>query len=632
MASYENFYSGTDYGLDPDFSSKAFLKTDYRSPASQFGITTDPRSANQLKEVSAKLSTGAKVIEVSGVSPEVLDSIPEQHLDEINRLKKLAGAELTFHGPLVEPTGFTRQGWDETHREQAERQIVSALNRSHRMDPKGNIVVTFHSSNGVPSPETTHFNAKTGKEEIKDFIVVNEQTGQLSNLGPQISYLTETDKEFKKDPKEAVLHRIKQQAEEEWAKALQQVNFHAYAGARELDEIAILTSKEKEKLPVETQKKWEKENPMGQLYKAHLEGKEPEVLKEAEKAYGPAAAGILQNMAQKITHSDIYLRDAFQELQGLFRQAYQTAKRNADKTGEVKDLQKLEAYRQRMLTKKDLIKDPARVGELSEEVVRGVNVLRSVNAPVSIKPFKDFAIDKASDTFGGAAFKAYKKFGDTAPIISIENPPAGAGLARADEIASMIKESRKKFVEKAVDDGLSKSEAQKQAEKLIGATWDVGHINMIRKFGYGKEQLLEETRKIAPFVKHVHLSDNFGLEHTELPMGMGNVPIKEEMEILNKFNKEAKKIIETGGAWYQHFQTNPLRKTLEAFGAPIYSTEMSPQWDQISGVTSSYLSGMGEINPPTHHSYFGAGFQNLPVELGGSIGGGRNRLSGAPME
>ena len=461
MASYENFYSGTDYGLDPDFSSKAFLKTDYRSPASQFGITTDPRTANQLKEVSGKLSTGAKVIEVSGVSPEVLDSIPEQHLDEINRLRKLAGAELTFHGPLVEPTGFTRQGWDESHREQAEKQIVNALQRSHRMDPKGNMVVTFHSSHGVPSPETTHYDPKTGKEEIKDFIVVNEQTGQLNNLGPQISYLTETDEEFKKDPKEAVLHRIKQQAEDEWSKALQQVNFHAYAGARDIDEITALTSEERKKLPIELQKKWDKENPMGKLYKAHLEGKEPEVLKEAEKTYGPEAAALLQNMAQKITHGDIYLRDAFQELQGLFRQAYQTARRNNN----IKDAQKLEAFRQRMLTKKDFIKDPEKVGELAEEVVRGVNVLRSVDAPVSIKPFKEFAIDKASDTFGNAAFKSYKKFGDTTPIISIENPPAGSGLTRADEIAAMIKKSREKFVEKAVDSGISKSEAEKQAEE-----------------------------------------------------------------------------------------------------------------------------------------------------------------------
>jgi len=356
MVSYENFYSGTDYGLDPDFSSKAFLKTDYRSTASQIGLTTDARTANQVKEVSRVLGTGAKVIEVQGVSAEVLDTIPDQHLDEINRLKKLAGAELTFHGPLVEPTGFTRQGWDESHREQAERQIVNALNRSHRMDPKGNIVVTFHSSHGVPSPETTHYDSKTGKEEIKDFIVVNEQTGQLSNLGPQISYLTETDKEFKKDPKEAVLHRIKQQAEDEWGKALQQVNFHAYAGAREIDEISSLTSEEKKKLSPELQKKWEKENPMGQLYKAHIEGKAPEILKQAEQTYGPEAAALLQNMAQKITHGDIYLRDAFQELQGLFRQAYQTAKKNADKTGEIKDLQKLEAYRQRMLAKKRLHK------------------------------------------------------------------------------------------------------------------------------------------------------------------------------------------------------------------------------------------------------------------------------------
>ena len=50
----------------------------------------------------------------------------------------------------------------------------------------------------------------------------------------------------------------------------------------------------------------------------------------------------------------------------------------------------------------------------------------------------------------------------------------------------------------------------------------------------------------------VHLSDNFGMEHTELPMGMGNVPLKEVMEKLGQKGYEARKIIEAGHWWRIH--------------------------------------------------------------------------------
>ena len=60
---------------------------------------------------------------------------------------------------------------------------------------------------------------------------------------------------------------------------------------------------------------------------------------------------------------------------------------------------------------------------------------------------------------------------------------------------------------------------------------------------FTEKDVVKESEKIAPFVKHVHLSDNFGLEHTELPMGMGNVPMKEILKLSKNFQK-AKKVIE----------------------------------------------------------------------------------------
>ncbi len=184
---------------------------------------------------------------------------------------------------------------------------------------------------------------------------------------------------------------------------------------------------------------------------------------------------------------------------------------------------------------------------------------------------------------------------------------------------------------------MNKSEAQKAAEKLIGVTWDVGHINMLRKYGYGKEELIKQAETVAPLVKHVHLSDNFGFEHTELPMGMGNVPIK---EILKKFGEEGfegAKVIEAGN-WWQHFspggkQNPPYVATLQALGSPIYSMNMAPYWNQVLGFEQGSYSGMGPILPQINYEMQGAGFSQLPPELGGQRPGAQgSRMSGRPME
>ena len=104
---------------------------------------------------------------------------------------------------------------------------------------------------------------------------------------------------------------------------------------------------------------------------------------------------------------------------------------------------------------------------------------------------------------------------------------------------------------------------------------------MIRKQGFDEKDVVKETEEIAKLVKHIHLSDNFGFEHTELPMGMGNVPIGEIMKKLGEKGYEAKKIIEAGN-WWQHFKTPPVTETFEAFGSPVYSVQ-GPYWNQSLG-------------------------------------------------
>ena len=602
-----NLYSGANYGTDSSYGKDSF-DFQYKFPASQFGVTTDPRNANQLVELSKKLNTGAGTVEISGVSTQMFESLPRQHLDEINRLRKLTGVDLTFHGPLIEPTGINPEArrWEPAQREQAERQIWSAVERSHQMNPKGNMVVTLHTSNGLPE-QRGKIKTADGQEVDSSLAVIDERTGSFGAI-------PKPRKDFLLNKEQTVDDELKRMNEENWSKSLSQITVETQRSSQVLSEMSA-ASKEDGML---------KES--FDLYK--LSTKNPkeydQKMEDIKRIDSDMARGIENNMSQ-IGYADAYMRDAYTGFQEMFNQAYgaSTKEEQVKLDKLAKEIApKIEAYK----------KGSSEVQDVGEIINKGIRVLNGIK-PQMLKPMREFAIDKASETFSNVALKAYDEFKDTAPILSLENPPAGMGLSRGEEIRDLVKATREKFIKKAQSEfGLSESDAKKQAEKLIGVTWDVGHINMVRKYGYDDKDIIKETEKVAPFVKHIHLSDNFGMEHTELPMGMGNVPTKEHMDLIAKYNKQAKKIIETGGPWYQFFQTSPLQKTLEAFGSPIYGMQMAPYWNQTSTMNNGYFAGYGAMLPDQHFSMYGAGFSNLPTELGGQIGGGRSRLSGNPME
>lgn len=619
------FYEGANYGFDPEHGSTSQMYSSspsaYESDfAAGIGLSTDPRTANILKEVSQKLRTGAKTLEVSQVSPEVFESIPQEHFREVNRLRKLVGedVELTLHAPIIEPTGMTKRGWNAFEREQAERQMLDAVQKAHQLNPEGNVVTTFHSSAiGLPTEVSMWEEAKEGEkkkvEVIQEAMVIDERTGEIAPLPGKPSFF-EGEKKFDMNQRIDKLNR------DHWYKTLQHVNYGADQGAKVIQG----GLKEGVKLSEEEAEKGEKII-LG-IYKDYADGNIDKVEKKIEefKKEAPGGEFKIRETLQTLTHGDIYLRDAYSGLRDMFDQAYDALQKKNTPDAKEK-LARLDSFKKEMQPKLDYYKDPEHVAEFAEKLQKGVDVLRSIEAVPIYKPFKDFALDKSSETFGNVALKSYKEFGDKAPIISIENPPAGFTLSRAGDLKQLVEMSRKKFEEKAVKElGMSSDKAKEEAKKIIGATWDVGHINMIRKFGAGKEEVIAETKKIAPFVKHVHFSDNFGFEHTELPMGMGNVPTKEMMKAVLEHNTKFKKIIEAGN-WYQHFQTTPFAESLQTFNSPIYAMKNASYWGP-----QGYFSGHG-MNPEVHHAMYGAGFANLPVELGGQMAG-RSRVSGNPID
>lgn len=579
MADYtvSDIYQGGYSSLSPKYGT---IFGDYRVNPATFGMTTDPRTADILKDASTKLNVGAKHIELSAVSPEIFESIPDQQLKEINRLSKLTGVTVSVHGPILEPSGIGKEGFSDSNRDAVERQMFSAVERSHIVNPDGNVTVTFHSSAALPD-EITEKN-----KTAEGVTVIRLEDGKFGVI--PLKERTFPGEEKKRDAK-IELAKVN---EEQWMQEIEQLGQRMRIGGDIIDKTATTT-----------------------------------ILAEAEKKAGKNLTSEQKEMQKEFHQGTTYLNSSYIDLKQLFEKA----QKNSSDIEKDKINKFYEDIRQKA---EKIKKNPEEIESamfMKEIIDEGVEVLKEVHPKILVE-LNDFAMNKTSDTISNVAFNSYKKFKETSPIISIENPPAGGAFGRGEDLRKIIEESRKKFVEKAVNSGMDEEKAKKEAEKLIGITWDVGHINMIRKYGYEKEDVIKETERVAPFVKHIHLSDNFGFEHTELPMGMGNVPMKEILEKLGKEGFDAKKIIEAGN-WWQHMQTSPFKETLEAFGSPIYSMQMAPYWNQNLGFQQGYYSGYGQMLPQTNYASFGAGFSGLPNELGGQHpGADGSRMSGKGME
>ena len=621
MVNYESMYPGADNSFSPKYTPKSYEVDIGTTDLGTLGMAQDARTANQLGMLKTTINPGQKVIEIGTVGADVWESVPEQHIDEMRRVLKLTGVKPSFHAPIIEASGFTQEGWNESNREGAERQLQSAVLRSQRLDPDGNISVTVHSTAQLPEMQPI---TKTKDGEKRTMLwVVNPDTGKYGQIKPEKRYFPgeegfkpEEEKRF--DP----IKELEKFNKDAWMQQLSQINRLAEYGESAING-ALRKSQEESELTNQERREAIKNILKNASAIEKFEGNEREIMEQKIK---------------QINHGKIYLQDSYQQVKTLFDNAWTGVKKAEKGEKRSEDEKNLRKFAEFAATKVqgDIEHNPEKFEDLRQVIEMGLKVFDEIKqTPETFKPLNDFVISKSSETFANVATSAYKKYKDKAPMINIENPPAGGGLSRAEDLKELIKESRKKLTQNLIKEGMNESQAKKQSEKMIGATWDVGHINMLRKEGYTEKDIVKQTEIIAPFVKHVHLSDNFGFEHTELPMGMGNVPMKEIMQKLGEKGFSGKKIIEAGN-WWQHFAEhgggNPFKPTIEAFDSPIYAMKTGPSWGEPTGITS-YYSGHGPINPPVHHSVYGAGFTSLPAEMGGEIPGGQtSRFSGTPMQ
>jgi sugar phosphate isomerase/epimerase len=587
-----DIYQGGYSSFKPKYGD---VFTGYRINAGAFGVSTDPRTANAMQDASTKVNMGIKQIELTFVSPEIFDAMPKQQLKELNQLSKLTGVGMSVHGPVMDSTGISQNGFSEMDRQTKERKMTDFLIRAQEVNPDKSTVMTFHSSEGIPGSEWKTLGDKEKQREARKIIAIDRDSGKMIPLEEEKKYYpTPKGLEIKEYTPEKNLEIINLS---EWDNKISQLFFNK----ERADEILQNNQAQIQHLSEEMSKGLVTVNNM---------------TPEQQSAY------------MKVKDAENYLNEIHRNANTLFSKAYEFG--NEEQRKKLKQIADSHAKDIEEMTgrEKNIIGISHAMHRLLNELQEEKNEL----TPTMFVPIEQFALEKSSQTFGNAAFNAYKKLGDKAPIVSIENPPAGHALSTGEDLRNLVEASRKQFAAKAMKEkGLGEREAEELAKKFIGATWDVGHINMLRKQGFEAKDIIKESEKIAPLVKHVHLSDNFGFEHTELPMGMGNVPTKEIFEKLGKQGFDAAKIIEAA-SWWQHFKAPPFKESLAAFGSPIYSMK-APYWNQELGFQQGYFSGYGMMLPQFNYETFGAGFSRLPPELGGQMQNSQgSRMSGRPME
>ncbi|MBT4576867.1 sugar phosphate isomerase/epimerase [Candidatus Woesearchaeota archaeon] len=212
-----------------------------------------------------------------------------------------------------------------------------------------------------------------------------------------------------------------------------------------------------------------------------------------------------------------------------------------------------------------------------------------------------YGVKKEAQTIAESAMRAYeiekKRKLKKSLWIAPENWAVEHYGSHPEEYRKIITESREQMADslKKQNASLSNNKAKEIAEDHIRGTFDIGHLNMWKKFykakpGEDKDKGFAKwmDKNVRGLVKdkiigHVHLADNFGYHDEHIELGEGNAPIQEFFKILKEENYKGKTIAEPGGQ--RDGQLHRVwRSAMMAGGSPIYRIDAaSKSWTDVSG-------------------------------------------------
>ncbi|MEM2707560.1 MAG: hypothetical protein QXQ30_00565 [Candidatus Pacearchaeota archaeon] len=609
----ENFYPGLINPSEyiPEISPSD-VSIGYHIPLSKLGATTNVTTANQIMEVFSRLNTGMKAVEAGTLSLETFEKIPKQHFEEINRLAKLCGAEISWHIPLfvsesgggsIELAGVEGDKFSERERKITENSLKEAIEKIYKaIGP--NQPITIHPTSILPS---NYLN------EGEDMIINVANLATDSFAGVRVKDLL-TKEEINQIQKEQLpAYTLQKLNEKSWRETMEKNIFHT----RDLlhDTISF---------------------PKDYLNKINLEldswaYRETGEIKEWEKLPEEIKSDLIKkNDRIKLL---LFEKEKMESKQKMIEIFFNNIKENTKNIIEIANKAKLSEEERKIL--QDTMYNFNKIEEIKKkDITAAASLLVKINENLSkIQPkiydfIENVAVEKSAETISNLALETYKKFGDKAPILSMENVFPGMAFSRAESLRFLIEKSREKFIEKLKNQGVNEKKAREIAEKIIGATWDIGHINLLKKYGKKPEEIKLEFEKIKPYIKNIHITDNFGFSDSHLPPGMGTIEpeIFKEIEELTK--KGVKGTLEIPVLAIS-FGVSPYPYAFAALGTPLYTYGLAPYWNQLLWNFPSYFAGYGPIFPEKHFEIYGASFAGLPVEFGGETKGG---FSQVPME
>ncbi len=653
----DSYVNGYLRALDPHY----FVDGQFYVPQGSTAATTSIQTANQLGEVNARLNAGVFGVDIAPINPETLEQIPKEHFDEMYRLAKLSNATVSMHGPILDLVGFTQQNrWEEQSRIQAERMAEYAMDRAHQLNPKGNTFMNIHINNGMVGEQwraATEEEKKKyeGKKDPLGNPILNKEKFSVSAIKEVEGYVNRDTGEisgFKFDEKmhpigenqfwtpEVRLHEINKNLwdnEQLRVSQLQREQYEIQKRVEELDRTIrpdILMERVKTNIATPQEKS---ALASYQQNRQSLEGYNEELNSHVSTALSDIFHK-LQYIPKETPEQKKQVNNFIQSVQGHYKEYDSEIKKTAEKYRHSNSNEEKHQYHQQIFQLRDnqlkqLQNDLRKVGAAQRSGIEGED---EIEIPQVVVSSNDFAKVKTIETVSNVVYNAYKKHGEYTPTFTLENYQPGLTLGSSENLKAVIDDSRKKFAERLVKEkGLDKKYAQETAEKLIGVTWDVGHINFMKKYGFKDEDVLRETEKIAKDVKQLHITDNFGFSDAHMPPGMGDSPIEQQFKILKEkgFGFEKGRLIIEAGPFVGTFKENPHVYTLEHFNSPLYSSVYGPTWNDMGKRYGSYAMGFGNMLPDVHfREVYGSGFSSLPRELGGAVGGERDRFSGTPMQ
>jgi len=617
MVDYENFYYGTPREFEPEYGE---MFTGYRLDPSRIASETSPQTADQLKSVDARLREGVKSIEMKPMSKELFEQIPRDHFKQINEVAQLTGAEISFHAPWrgVDLVGFEEGGgWSESNREEAERFLGSFMDRAQEASPKENVAVAVHATPLVITKQW----GERGEEKIT---MINKETGEAVPLRREEKFDPRTGRVEVKTPRE-LLHEYNDTLWHDKVRSFKERQKDIEGAYDEFRKVAAKMRERNEEIAANKKIIDERERKGEKIDRLLLRPEATKITAEEQGEYSLSS--------KKLKRANALASELSRSLIAAYPNAYKFDK---DARGELEKnaAEYREAEATSSMYSQDLADAKKRKDEQREEndkfiigqaiiygnraLIKGLNKAN----PEMFENVEDFAKKRASTTIANVALSQFKKYGDNAKTIAVENFWPGTPFSRANELKSLIDESRRKFINKAMDDGLSKEEAKEKAERFIGATWDLGHINMLRgAAGASREDIIAESKKIAPYVKKVHLADNFGYYDSHLPPGMGDVPNKEILKELEKRGFLGPAVIEAG-AFEAQFKKKSYPYAMEALGTSMPYATMAPYWSKSAPVESVAYGIPNEGLTPV--------FAPVAKELGGVTG--KEATSGGKRE